>query len=327
VGLAPRRRQLALVGALGTVYLVWGSTYLGIAVALETVPPLVMTAVRFLLAGAILYLLATRGGDRRARPTGGQWLAATITGVPLFLVGNGGVVWAQQTVASGIAALLIATVPLWIALLDRLAFGGRLSRKALIGLVLGFAGLALLVNPGGPGEVDPLGATILAVAAFGWSVGSLLSRGATLPESALLTASMQMLAGGSACAVAVVVSGELGELRPAEVSGRSLVALLYLVVFGSLLAFSAYAWLLRTTRTSLVATYAYVNPIVAVALGWAVLGEEVTGRTLVAGGIIVLAVALIVGGPTPHRAPERSREQAPRQTGDRSHAEAATRGS
>jgi len=327
--MSPTKRQVALAGALATVYLVWGSTYLGIAVALETLPPLVLTASRFLLAGAVLYLVATRaaGGRGGGAPGRTQWLAAGVTGVPLFLIGNGGVVWAQQTVASGIAALLIATVPLWIALLDRILFGGRLSRQAVVGLVLGFGGIALLVNPGGPGEVEPLGGAILVLAALGWAFGSLLSRGAALPESALQTAAMQMLAGGAACAVAALVTGELGALRPADVSGRSIVAMLYLIVFGSFVAFSAYVWLLRAARTSLVATYAYVNPIVAVLLGSTVLGEEVTARTLAAGAIIVVAVALIVAAPgAKQRAPGRATEQARLRSADRPHAAAAIRG-
>jgi drug/metabolite transporter (DMT)-like permease len=250
-----------VAGALLVVYLVWGSTYLGIALALETLPPLLMASARFLVAGAILYLVASRFGDQKGdRPGRTQWAAAVLTGAPLFLVGNGGVVWAQQTVPSGIAALLIATLPLWIALLDRAVFGSRLSIRAVVGLVLGFGGLALLVAPRGSGEVDPVGSAVLAVAALGWATGSLLSRDAALPARPLVAAGMQMLAGGAFLAVAGVINGELGDVRLEEISARSAFGLVYLILFGSLIAFSAYAWLLRSARTSLVAPYAYVKP-------------------------------------------------------------------
>ena len=284
--------------ALAVVYVVWGSTYLGIAVAIESLPPLLMGGARFLVAGALLYAVAVRFGDREGdRPGRRQWLAALVTGGPLFLIGNGGVVWAQQTVPSGIAALLIATVALWIALLDRLFFGRRLSWPAVTGLVLGFGGLALLVLPGGTGRVDLSGAILLILAALGWAVGSLLSGRAPLPKRLLVTAGMQMLVGGTLLVVAGALAGELGDVHPEAVTGRSLVALLYLILFGSLVSFSAYAWLLRSTRTSLAATYAYVNPVVAVALGWAVLDEAITTRTLAGGAVILVAVALIVSAP------------------------------
>jgi drug/metabolite transporter (DMT)-like permease len=295
-GVSPR--AAAVAGALAVVYVVWGSTYLGIAVAIETLPPLLMAAARFLLAGALLYALSTRFGDGEDDPVGRrQWLAALGTGGALFMVGNGGVVWGQQTVASGIAALLIATVALWIVVLDRVLFGRRLTRRELVGLLVGFGGLAVLVDPSG--GVDPAGAAVLAVAAVGWATGSLLSRGAALPRRPLVAASLQMLAGGVLLAVAGVVTGELSEVDLGAASQRSVAAFAYLVLFGSLLAFSAYAWLLRATRTSLVATYAYVNPVVAVGLGWLFLDEEITARTLLAGGVIVAGVALIIGTPGP----------------------------
>ncbi|MBA3329758.1 MAG: EamA family transporter [Actinobacteria bacterium] len=300
-----RRGAVAVAAALAIVYVVWGSTYLGIAVAIESLPPLLMAGVRFVVAGALLYAVALRFGDREGdRPGRRQWLGALVTGGPLFLVGNGGVAWAQQTVPSGIAALLIATVPLWIALLDRLFFGRRLSWPAVTGLVLGFGGLALLVLPGGTGGVELSGAVLLVLAALGWAVGSLLTGRAPLPERLLVTAGMQMLVGGALLVVAGALAGELGDVHPEAFTGRSLVALLYLILFGSLLAFSAYAWLLRSTRTSLVATYAYVNPVVAVALGSAVLDEAITARTLAGGAVILAAVALIVSAPVRRPAPQ-----------------------
>ena len=267
------RRALGVAAALATVYVVWGSTYLGIALAIETLPPLLMAATRFLVAGALLYLVARRFDAADAvRPDRRQWLAAAVTGTFLLAVGNGGVTWAQQTVPSGVAALVIASIPLWIAVLGRLLFGERLSRLATAGVVVGFVGVALLVNPAGGGDVDPVGGLLLVLAAVGWSVGTLLSRGTRLTVSPLVGAGMQMLAGGAVLLVAGVAAVEVADVRLAEASARSVGALLYLVLFGSVLAFSAYVWLLRNAATSLVATYAYVNPVVAVFLGWLVLG-------------------------------------------------------
>jgi len=326
----PRGRALAIASALAVVYVVWGSTYIGIAITLESLPPLLSAAARFLVAGAILYPIASRLGDRAGdRPGRRQWLAALITGAPLLAVGNGGVVWAQQTVPAGIAALVIATVPLWIALLDRLLFGNRLSRLALGGLALGFGGVALLVAPGSGGDVDTAGALVLVLCAFSWASGSLLARGAALPSRPLVAASMQMLAGGGVLVVAGVATGELGDVRLDAFSGRSLLALGYLVVFGSIVAFSSYGWLLRNARTSLVATYAYVNPVVALLLAAVVLGEGVTARMLVAGAIILAAVALVVSArpaPGPGPEPREATQRAPAGRLDRWRAAAATRG-
>jgi drug/metabolite transporter (DMT)-like permease len=291
-----RGRAAGVVVALLIVYVVWGSTYLGIALAIETLPPLLMAGARFLVAGALLYVVARRltpgaAADRR------QWLAAGVTGLLMLGVGNGGVSWAEQRVPSGIAALVIATIPLWIVVLDRLAFGARLSGRAAVGVAIGFAGTALLIDPRGPGGIDVVGAVVLLAAAAAWATGTLLSRGQTLTVSPFVGAGMQMLCGGAALVVAGVVGGELDEVHLGAVSARSGLALAYLVVFGSLVAFSAYVWLLRNASTPLVATYAYVNPVVAVALGWAVLDETVGPRTLVAGAVIIGAVALIVSAP------------------------------
>jgi drug/metabolite transporter (DMT)-like permease len=291
---SPGGRTLAVVAALGIVYVVWGSTYLGIALAIETMPPLLMAAVRFLLAGAILYALARRLDGSPARPDRRQWIAALVTGGLLLGVGNGGVSWAQQTVPSGVAALVIATIPLWIVVLDRLFFGARLSWISVAGVAAGFAGVALLVDPTSPEGIDTTGGLLLLVAAAGWATGTLLSRGQRLTVAPLVGAGMQMLCGGAALLVAGIAAGELDEVDLAAVSGRSALGLAYLIVFGSIVAFSAYVWLLRTASTALVATYAYVNPIVAVGLGAAFLDEAVSGRTFAAGGLVVGAVALIV---------------------------------
>ena len=322
----PGRRAAALVGALAIVYVVWGSTYLGIALAIETLPPLLMASVRFLVAGGVLFVVA---GGFRARPDRRAWVLAAVTGALMLAGGNGGVVWAQQTVPSGIAALVIASVALWIALLDRVVFGQRLSWIAVSGLVLGFGGLVLLVEPGSPSGVEPAGAAVLVLGALAWAVGTLIARrpGVGLPQSALVTAAMQMLAGGVVLAIAGTAGGELGDVDLGAASARSVGGLVYLIVFGSIVAFSAYAWLLRNTRVSLAATYAYVNPIVAVLLGWAVLGEAVGARTLVAGAIVVAGVALIVSAPNvPSREPRRSTPSAAARIAGRSRAAAATRG-
>jgi drug/metabolite transporter (DMT)-like permease len=288
-----------------------------------------MAGARFIVAGAVLYAVAVRL-DRSGspRPDRRQWAMALITGALLLAIGNGGVSWAEQTVPTGVAALIIATIPLWVVVLDRLFFGARLTWRAVLGIAVGFAGVVVLVNPSAPGGVDPAGGLVLVLAAMGWALGTLLSRGKTLTAPPLVAAGMQMLAGGVLLLIAGVASGELSELDLASVSGRSIFGLVYLIVFGSLLAFSAYVWVLRNARTSLVATYAYVNPVVAVALGWLVLDEGVGPRMLTAGAIIVGSVALIVSAPA---APERaargeSSPAAPPRSAGRSRAAWATRG-
>jgi drug/metabolite transporter (DMT)-like permease len=286
-----------VVTALGTVYLVWGSTYFAILVAIETIPPLSMAALRFLVAGGLLYAWAVRRGDREGdRPGLAQWAAAAVVGVSLLAAGNGAVTWGEQRIPSGIAALLIASVPLWMSALGRVALAERLSWTAMVGLVGGFAGLVLLVQPSGSSRLDPLATVVVLSGALAWAGGSVWSRRAPLPRRPLVTTGMEMLAGGAVLAVAAVVGGEPGRIRLEEISVSSALAVAYLVVFGSLLAFTAYMWLLRNVRTSVAGTYAYVNPVVAVALGAALGGEPVTGRTLVAGAVILAGVALIVTG-------------------------------
>jgi drug/metabolite transporter (DMT)-like permease len=320
-----RASPLAIVCALGVVYVVWGSTYLGIALAIETLPPLLMSAARFLAAGAILYLLSGAGGAR-GRPDAGQWLAALLTGGLLLGVGNAGVAVAQQTVPTGIAALVVASVAIWIVVLDRIFFGRRLTRTATLGIVLGFGGVALLVGGVGGVSVDPRGAAVLVLANAAWAVGSLLSRGARLHPHPLRAAATQMLAAAVLLVVAGSTAGEWGEVDPGAVSLRSGAGLAYLVVVGSIVGFSAYTWLLRVARTSLVATYAYVNPVIAVLLGWAVLGEEVGLRTLLAGAVVLAGVTLIVSGGPARTASRRSTSRAALRTVGRWRAALATRG-
>ena len=293
-----RRSPAAVAAALATVYLVWGSTYLAIRVTDRTMPPLLMSSVRFLIAGSALYLFASRG---RARPTARQWGAAAIVGAALLLVGNGGVAWAETRIESGLAALIVAIIPLWVALMDRVFFGRRLSPLALLGLVVGFAGVALLVRPGGGGDLVAMLALVVTTAA--WAGGSLYARGAALPESPLLSASMQMLSAGVFLSVAGLATGEASSVHADSFAAKPVLAFVYLVLVGSLVAFSAYAWLLKNVRISIVSTYAFVNPVVAVALGTLFLSEPIRWTTITAGAAIVVAVVLIVTARAPAQKP------------------------
>ena len=301
-----RRSPAAVALALATVYLVWGSTYLGIRVTDRTMPPLLMSSVRFLIAGGALYAFASRG---RARPTAREWGAAAIVGAALLLLGNGGVAWAETRLESGFAALIVAIIPLWVAVMDRLFFGRRLSRTAVVGLVIGFAGVALLVRPGGGG--DAFAALALVVTTSAWAGGSLYARGATLPESPLLAAAMQMLTASVFLGVAGFAMGEASDVHASSFATKQLIAFAYLVVVGSLIAFTAYAWLLKNVRISVVATYAFVNPVVAVALGTVFLAEPIGWTTVVAGAAIVVAVVLIVTARAPKPKPATAQASEP----------------
>ena len=280
---------------LVTVYFFWGTTYLAIDRSNQTIPPLVGPAVRFLVAGAVLMALSrARGGWQR--PQRRQWLGASVVGVLLLFGGNALVATAEDLgVPTGVMALIIALVPLWIALIDRVVLrSAPMGWRVVVGLAGGFGGAALLVSGQLEGEVRPLGLAVAVTASLAWSCGSLASREVSLPPDALQASGMQQVAGGVAILVVAAASGQLGELEVSKISAESLAALVYLIVIGSLLTFSTYLWLLRNARTSLVSTYAYVNPVVAVTLGWIVLDEIVTARTLIAGGVILVAVALIV---------------------------------
>jgi drug/metabolite transporter (DMT)-like permease len=281
--------------AFAAIYVIWGSTYLAIRFAIETVPPLLMGAVRFLVAGGGLYAwLRWRGA---ARPSALHWRAAVIVGALMLLGGNGAVVWAEQRVPSGVTALLVAMVPLWMVLIDWARPGGvRPTLMVASGLILGLAGLALLVGPEqllGGEHTDHAGALVLAFGCLTWSLGSVYSRHAPLPASPQLATAMEMLAGGALLLLASGVRGEWPLVDLDAVSLRSAAALGYLVVFGSLVGFSAYIWLLRQTTPARVSTYAYVNPLVAMLLGWAFAGEPLSARTLLAAGVIVAGVVLI----------------------------------
>lgn len=293
---APRAKVIA---AFAAVYLIWGSTYLAIRVGVETIPPFLMAGIRFLIAGGVLYLVVSARERDRPRPTRANWGAAFAVGALLLLGGNGLVVWAEQRVPSGITSLLVATVPLWMVLLDWMRpRGTRPPVVVMLGIAVGLAGLVLLVDPrsGGGAGVDRVGAAVLIVGSLSWAAGSLYSKRARLPASPLLATAMEMLGGGALLIVAGVATGEVGRFAPHAVSVRSALALLYLVAFGSLVGFTAYVWLLRVATPSAVSTYAYVNPVVAVFLGWLILSEPLTHRTLMAAGVIVAAVALITAG-------------------------------
>jgi drug/metabolite transporter (DMT)-like permease len=291
----PTPARWLVIAAFAAIYVVWGSTYLAIRFAIETMPPFLMAGTRFLIAGLLLFGWARlRGADA---PTGRQWGASAVLGALFLLLGNGGVVWAETRVPSGLTSLLVAMVPVWTVLVSWGAPGGQRPTAGVVaGLAAGFVGVGLLVAPGGVsagGGVDPVGAAVLIAASLSWAVASVLSPRLRLPVSAPLASSLQMLSGGALLVLAGIVTGELGEVHAADLSVRSLLAFLYLIVFGSLIGFSAFAWLLRVTSPSRVATYAYVNPAVAVFLGWAFAGEALGGRTLVAAAVIVAAVVLI----------------------------------
>jgi drug/metabolite transporter (DMT)-like permease len=299
------QNRLRLVLAFLAVYLIWGSTYLGIRFAIETLPPFLMAGTRFVIAGVVLYLWARRHGG--AAPTGANWLAAGVVGTLLLIGGNGGVVWAETRVASGLAALLIATEPFWIVLLDWLRPGGRRPGLAVAaGLLFGFIGVGLLVSPFdliGGGRVDALGAAAVVLASLGWAMGSLYTaRGARLPASPMLATGMEMLIGGALFFPLSAATGEWGTFSLAAVSLKSALALLYLIVFGAIVAFTAYVYLLKNTTPARASTYAYVNPVIAVILGWAFGGEAITGRVALAAAAIIAAVVVITrhqaGGQT-----------------------------
>jgi drug/metabolite transporter (DMT)-like permease len=285
--------RLRTAAGLATVYVVWGSTYLGIAIAIRSLPPLTMCGIRYLIAGGLLFAWARFRGA--GLPTFAQWRSALWVGAGLLLLGNGGVAWAEEYVHSGIVALVVAVVPLWLALLDR----KRLSVAGAAGLALGFGGVALLVGPGAGFQWQAL---VVVFTSLGWAAGSIYARSAPSPDSPLLGIGMQMLAGGVLLTAAGGIRGEFAHVSMPSPAGFGAIA--YLVVVGSILTFTVYIWLLRNARTSLVGTYAFVNPVVAVLLGALFNSEPLTARTLAAGAVIVLGVALIVVAPA-RRYPRR----------------------
>src|SRR5215212_4851763 len=315
-----RPSRARIVAAFAAVYVIWGSTYLGIKFAAETLPPFLMAGARFMTAGALLYawvsLRSGRGartdtGTRApARPSIAEWGWAVLVGGLLLFGGNGAVVWATGRVPTGVIALLVASTPVWMVLLDWLRPGGvRPAGLVVGGLLLGTVGLGLLVSakagaagaagantPGGGGRIDPLGAAVVLFGSFSWAVGSLASRRPPPSRVPLRATAMQMLGGGALLTLAALAAGDAARFDPAHVSLRSWSAWAYLVTFGSIVGYTAFIWLLAHVSAAKVATYAYVNPVVAVALGWAFAGEPVTPQMLMAAAVIVGAVALITIG-------------------------------
>ena len=299
---------LLLLAAYAAVYLIWGSTYLGVKIAVETLPPYLMTAARFLIAGGALYVIARLRAV--PNPRAGEWPRAAGIGALVVGVGFGVFGWAQQFVASSLAAILAATMPLWMVLLDWLVFRGpRPTMRIAIGIVLGFAGIVILAAPAGNEAGDSRSAMIgiitLLAASVAYTLGSLFSRHSPKAPDPLMSAAMQMLAGGAMVLIAGFLMGEWAVLRDAiaadAIRARSLAAFAYLTIFGSAIAYTAYIWLLAVDRPARVATYAYVNPVVAVLIGWAVADERITMRIL-GGGAVILVAVLVIGLSTPKRA-------------------------
>ncbi len=286
---------LRIVLAFAAVYLIWGSTYMAIRVAVKDFAPFVMASIRFVVAGLALYVfLRLRGVPR---PTWVQWRNAAWIGFLLLSCSNGGVTWAERTVPSGLTALLCAILPMWMVLLEWLFDRSqRPTLQIMLGVLLGIAGVAVLIGPGlsthGQG-VDLFGATLIVLASLTWALGSIFGRTADLPKSAPMSTAMQMLCGGIVLGIGALVNGDWARFEPAAIPVKSWFYLLYLAVFGSLIALSAYVWLLRVSSSARVSTYAYVNPVVAVLLGWAILDEPLTAQTAVAAAIIVTAVVVI----------------------------------
>ena len=286
--------QFAIWGAMITIYIVWGSTYLAIRFAVATIPPFLMASMRFLAAGLILFVFRLLSGDPWPRKN--EWRSSAIIGLFLLVLGNGGVVWAEQMVPSSLAALMVGTVPLWMIIINSIQPGGHWpNRKVIIGVSAGFAGILLLFWPGqASGEpVNFTGILVLLFAAISWAIGSLFSRKAVLPASPLQGTAMEMLAGGTMLLIAGILTGETASLHTASFTPQSIWGLIYLVIFGSLIGFVAYTWALRSAPISLVATYAYVNPVVAIAVGYLFAGEIFTIKTFIAAAIILGSVILI----------------------------------
>jgi drug/metabolite transporter (DMT)-like permease len=300
-----------LLAAFAAVYLIWGSTYLAIRIGVESFPPLMLAGLRHFTVGMLLYpVLRWKSG---VRPTGTNWRTAAVTGFLLLFVGNGGVSWAEQTVPSGITALLVATVSLWLVIVDWLRPGGmKPVPKVVLGLFLGFGGMVLLVGPahlGNSWRVDPRGAAVLIIASFAWACGSIYSKHGGMPSSAMLGVAMQSLGGGLVLLLVGYLTGEFRHFHFAAVAARSWVALAYLIVFGSGIGFTAYLYILHRSTAARVATYAFVNPVVALFLGWFIAGETISLRTVISAIVILTAVILVITAP--HRAPTRVQDPVP----------------
>jgi len=287
-----------LIAAYAAIYIIWGSTFLAIKYAIVTMPPFAMAATRFLMAGALLYVWARLRSDVVTRPV--HWVHAFIIGALMLCAGNGAVVWAEERMPSGLVALMVAIIPLWVVLIDWLRPGGvRPHRAVLIGVVVGLIGMALLIGPSAIGkshQIDIAAALLLLLGSLSWSVATVFGKRAAVPGFPAMTSAMQLLGGGLCLVLVSVVAGEPAQIHPDRISAEGIVALAYLIVFGSVVAFSAYSWLLRVQPPARIATYAYVNPVVAMLLGWLIAGERLTVMTIAAAAVILGGVALITTG-------------------------------
>lgn len=291
-----------LILAFATVYIFWGSTYLAIRYGVETIPPLVMSGTRHFVAGLVLYVFARVRGA--AKPSRRQWLSAALVGFLLLLCSNGTLAVTERILPSSIAALLVATVSLWMVIIEWLRPGGiRPTARIVCGLLFGFLGVIFLVSPRVPllqasqERVNPVAAIALIFGSLLWAIGSVASRHIDLPRSALLSASMYALTGGAMLWIAGLIGGETNRLHIHEVSARSWIGMIYLAIFGSIVGLTAYTYLLKHASPSQVATYAYVNPLVAVFLGWAVAGERINAHVLLSAAVIVFSVMLVITAP------------------------------
>lgn len=282
--------------ALLALYIVWGSTYLGIKVAIETIPPFLHAGIRFLISGIILVTWQRMAGQQM--PTRKQWISTAIIGTLLLLGGNGLVAWAEQVIPSGVAALIVGSVPMFLVVTEALRPNGlKPNWQAILGLLIGFAGIFILVGPaeisGSAAKLNPFGVSALLFACLFWSIGSVYSKSADLPKSSLMSTGAQMLMGSIGLFIISFVTGEISNWNPASVSMRSIYGLLYLIFVGSLIGFASFGWLLQNAPISLVATYAYVNPIVAVLLGNWLAAELLGPRIWLAAAIIIGSVIFI----------------------------------
>lgn len=299
---AAKPARWMIIAAFAIIYLVWSSSYLGIRLAVETLPPFLMSGMRFFGAGVILYAWARLRGA--PAPTRIHWRSAVIAGFVLFVLNNASLVWSQaHGLPSGIAALLVATVPFWMVLLEWLRPGGRRpSASVVAGIGIGFLGLVLLMNPGSTLDFPLITVIVVLAGAFAWAFGSMYGRTAQLPESPALATAMQLLAGGAVQLIIAAVTGEAAALDWSQVSLTSVLAMIYLGLVSSIIAFTAFVWLMRVADPAKVSTYAYVNPVLAMFLGWAVAGEKLEARMLVAAAVILFAVFIInTGGRLPLR--------------------------
>lgn len=291
-------KSVKLAIAFAAIYIIWGSTFLAIRFSIATIPPFFMMGFRCLLAGGILYTWARSRGE--SRPQFAQWLTALILGILLFAVGHGALAWSEQFLPSGIAALICATSPIWITLLQAfLHRDNHLTARVILGLIMGLSGVALLIDPSellGGKTMNPKGVIVLLVGTISWSIGAVYSKKANLPKNSMLAAGMCLLAGGGGLLFASFFSRET--VIPTSISLHSLVSMMYLIVFGSIFTFTAYFWLLRTTSPSRVATHSFVNPVVAIFVGWFAGGELINTRILIAALLMVISVGAIIRNQT-----------------------------